>query len=252
MPLFETSSVFILLYAYQLFSNDTSLTSQYVNLLPAWADYLVEHALYPSSQLISVDAIAASPNQTALAIQSAIGLNAASILLGNPKYVDTATTFARTIYSDAVGLNAASVNDSTHFTYNYGDSETWNVLFASYFDVLLNLQTFPQAAWDLQSAWYLSHIRDAGLAFAGPVTDRGVNWAITDWNLLVASVSSSELQRRIVQSTWEYLTNGLHCVPFGTKYYVEGKETGRWIANKARSTVGAHFGLVALEQGVWG
>lgn len=251
MPLFETSSMFILLHAYQLFSNDTSLTAQYAELLPGWAEYLVEHSLYPSSQLISVDAIAASPNQTALAIQSAIGLSAASILLGNSTYANIASSFAKEIYHNALGLDGDSLNESTHFTYNYGDAETWNVLFASYSDVILNLDTFPRAAWDLQSDWYLSQIKDAGLAFAGPVSDRGVDWAITDWNILVASVSSTELQQKVVQSTWEYLSNGLNSIPFGTKYYVEGDRTGKWIANKARSTVGAHFALLALQQGVW-
>lgn len=251
MPLFETSSIFILLYAYQLFSNDTSLTAQYVELLPDWAQYLVENTLYPSKQLISVDAIPATPNQTALAVQSAIGLNAAGILLENSTYADIASTFAKKIYDDALGLDAESVDAGAHFTYNYGDSKTWNVLFASYSDVILNLKTFPQSAWDLQSDWYLSQIQDAGLAFAGPVSDRGVNWAITDWNFLVASVSSKELQQKVVQSTWEFLSNGLNSIPFGTKYYVEGDQTGQWISNKARSTVGAHFALVALQQGVW-
>lgn len=251
MPLFETSSIFILLYAYQLFANDTSLTIQYADLLPGWAEYLVQNSLYPANQLISVDAIAATPNQTALAIQSAIGLHAASILLRNSSYAVKALSFAKTIYNDALGLNSASVSESTHFTYNYGDSETWNVLFASYSDVLLDLKTFPHAAWDLQSDWYLSQIQDAGLAFAGPVSDRGVDWAITDWNFLVASVSSTELQKKVVQSTWKFLSNGLNSIPFGTKYYVEGAKTGQWIANKARSTVGAHFALVALQQGVW-
>ncbi|CZT15638.1 related to glutaminase A [Ramularia collo-cygni] len=251
MPLFETSSMFILLYTYQLFSNDTSLTAEYAHLLPGWAEYLVENSLYPSSQLISVDAIPATPNQTALAIQSAIGLNAASKLLQNTSYADTAHSFAKTIYNDALGLNGATVNESAHFTYNYGGSETWNVLFASYSDVLLNLTTFPQTAWDLQSDWYLSQIQDAGLAFAGPVSDRGVDWALTDWNFMIASVSSTELQGKIVQSTWEFLGNGMNSVPFGTKYLVEGDERGKWIANKARSTVGAHFALVALRQGAW-
>lgn len=30
----------------------------------------------------------------------------------------------------------------------------------------------------------------------------------------------------------------------GTKYYVEGPDAGKWIANKARSTVGSNFALL--------
>lgn len=243
--------MFILMYAYQLLSGDTSLTTEYETLLPGWAEYLVENSLYPASQLVSVDAIAATANQTALAIQSAIGLKAASVLLDESTYSETALSFAKTIYDDALGLNAATLNESTHFTYNYGESEPWNVVFASYSDVVLNLTTFPQSAWDLQSDWYLTQIQDAGLPWAGPESDRGVDWALTDWNVMTASVSSTELQQKVIQSTWEFLSNGLNDIPFGTKYYVEGDEIGVWIANKARSTVGTHFALVALQQGVW-
>ncbi len=48
------------------------------------------------------------------------------------------------------------------------------------------------------------------------------------------------------------MTNGLNNVPFGTKYNVEGPAVGVWLGNKARSTVGSHFALLALDQGTWG
>jgi hypothetical protein len=41
-------------------------------------------------------------------------------------------------------------------------------------------------------------------------------------------------------------------VPFGTKYNVEGSEVGKWIGNRARSTVGSNFALLALKDGYWG
>jgi hypothetical protein len=42
------------------------------------------------------------------------------------------------------------------------------------------------------------------------------------------------------------MTNGLNAVPFGTKYNVESPKVGVWLGNKARSTVGSHFALLAL------
>jgi len=45
------------------------------------------------------------------------------------------------------------------------------------------------------------------------------------------------------------LTNGKNTIPFGTKYYVEGPNAGEWIGNKARSTVGSDFALLALKYG---
>lgn len=189
MPLFETSSLFILFYAYQKYTGDTSWAQEYRPLLEGYAEYLAENSLYPASQLISVDAIHATANQTALAIQSTIGLKAASIITGNSTYSKLASTFAQTIYADALGLDGATIAESTHFTYNYGQNSTWNVLFASYSDVLLDLNTFPSAAWELQSSWYLSQIQEEGLPFAGPVTDTSyigspLEWGLTDWSEL--------------------------------------------------------------------
>ncbi len=190
MPLFETSSLFILLYAYQKYTGDTAWARQYLPLLEGYASYLAANSLYPSSQLISVDAIPGTANQTALAIQSTIGIKAASIITGNSTYANIAASFVNIIYNDALGLDGPTVAKSTHFTYNYGKNSTWNVLFAAYSDVLLDLHTFPSAAWALQSEWYLSQIQEEGLPFAGPITDLDyigspLQWGITDWSKLL-------------------------------------------------------------------
>lgn len=198
MPLFETSSLFILLYAYQKYTGDTAYASQYSTLLNGYAQYLSSNGLYPASQLISVDAIAASPNQTALAIQGAIGLNAASKLLNNNTYATTAASWVNTIYNQALGLDGSSISSSTHFTYNYGQSTTWNVVFTAFSDVVLKLNTFPTAAWTMQSQWYLKQIQVLGLPFAGPVTDlnytgTGITWGLSDWSEYPTSVMLIDL-----------------------------------------------------------
>lgn len=188
MPLFETSTVFIILYAYQKYTGDTSFAAEYSSLLAGYANYLNENSLYPASQLISVDAIPAQANQTGLAIQSAIGLKAASLVLGDSTYSETADTIAKTVYNEALGLDGATLAESTHFTYYYGEDDTWNVLFPAYSDVLLELGTFDEAAWDMQSTWYSQQMQEGGLPFAGPITDTsytgsGINWGLADWSM---------------------------------------------------------------------
>lgn len=273
MPLFETSAVFIMLYAYEKYTGDTSFAAEYSSLLAGYADYLNDNSLYPASQLISVDSIPAQANQTGLAIQSAIGLKAASLVLGDSTYSDTANTIAKSVYNDALGLDGATLAESTHFTYYYGQDDTWNVLFPAYSDVLLELGTFDSAAWDMRSTWYSQQMQEGGLPFASPITDTsytgsGINWGLADWSkfalldnlqmilnsldLLVAATVSEDVQAEIVNTTHAFLTNGLNSIPFGTKYYVEGDQVGVWIGNEARSTVGLSFGLLALDQGYWG
>ncbi|RMY57568.1 hypothetical protein D0863_12587 [Hortaea werneckii] len=256
MPLFETSSLFILFYAYQKYTGDASWTKQYSSLLTGYADYLVDHSLYPSAQLISVDAIRGYPNQTALAMQSFMGLKAASKILSNDTYAEIADSYATKIYDHALGLDGSTIQDSTHFTYYYGQDDTWNVIFAAYSDVLLELDTFPSAAWDMQSEWYLRQMRDLGLPFAGPTdnlayTGSKLTWGLSDWNIVAASASSTAVQAAVINTTHAFLTNGMNDIPFGTKYEVEGPRTGKWISNRARSTVGSNFALVALKEGTW-
>jgi hypothetical protein len=188
MPVFETSSLFILLYAYQKLSGDTAYAEGYSSLLKGYAKWLSgDRSLYPGRQLISVDAIRGTANQTGLAVQAAIGLKAASILTGNSKYTRIAASNVNALYYGGLGLDGSSPGSSEHFTYNYGRKNTWNVLFPSYSDVVLGLDTFPQAAWDLQSSWYLKQMQVGGLAFAGPnddlhYTGRPINWGLTDWS----------------------------------------------------------------------
>ena len=187
MPNYETSALFILLYAYQSYNRDTSYASQYSDLLAGYADWLAQNALYPESQLISVDVIRPTANQTGLAVQSVIGLKAASILTSNVTYSRIAADFVNQIYYGGLGLDGLSPETSTHFTYNYDRNRTWNVLFPSYSDVVLDLNTFPTSAWDLQSDWYLTQMQDLGLPFAGPVDDlhytgQRFTWGLTDWS----------------------------------------------------------------------
>jgi len=192
MPLFETSSLFILLYAYQKYTGDTAWAEQYQSLLEEYAEYLLQNSLYPASQLTSVDAIRATANQTGLAIQSTIGLKAAGVLLGNDTLVDISESFVEKIYNQALGLNGPTLAKSTHFTYNYGEDTTWNVLFPAYSDVLLKLDTFPSAAWALQSKWYLTQMQELGLPFAGPTSDLSytggsITWGLLEWSKFLLS-----------------------------------------------------------------
>jgi hypothetical protein len=259
MPLFETSSLLQMVYAYQLYGNDKAWAGNYTSLLSGYATYLQYNGLIPATQLISVDAIQATANQTGLAVQSAIGLKAAGALLNNVAFTNAAEFMVNEIYGQGLGLDGSSPSTSTHFTYNYGLDSTWGTLFQAYPDVLLNLTTFPTVAYTMEGDFLLSQNQPAGLPFFGPYSytvplTAGCDWTITDWSFWTsAAVDNEELQGAVVNATHAFLTNGMNTEPFGTKYVVEQPGTiGQWIGNRARSTVGANFALILLEQGTWG
>ena len=60
------------------------------------------------------------------------------------------------------------------------------------------------------------------------------------------------MQEAVINTTHTFLTNGKNTIPFGTKYEVEGPDAGEWIGNRARSTVGSNFAILAVQQGTWG
>ncbi len=68
-------------------------------------------------------------------------------------------------------------------------------------------------------------------------------------DIAAASVSSTEVQEAVINTTHTFLTNGQNSIPFGTKYIVEGEGTGKWIGNVNRASVGTHFALMALREG---
>lgn len=246
MPLFETSTLFILLLAYEKLTGDRAYARQYDTLLRGYAGWLAnDNSLYPSSQLISVDSIAGQPNQTGLAIQSAIGLKAASALLGDSKYADLASANVNEIWDNGLGLDGTGPDDSSHFTYYYGKDTTWNVLFPAWSDVLLGLDTFPEEAWALQSSWYLNVIGELGLSWSD-----FTQWGLLDWNIVAAAVSSVEVQQAVVNTSHAFLTNGINDEPFGTRYFTTGPRVGQWLSNKARPTVGSNFAILALKEGL--
>lgn len=71
-------------------------------------------------------------------------------------------------------------------------------------------------------------------------------------DIVAAGASSEAVQAAVINTTHAFLTNGLNTIPFGTKYYVECADVGKWIGNKARSTVGSDFALLALKYGTFG
>lgn len=241
MPNFETSVLFILLYAYQKLTDDTAYAQQYTSLLEGYAQYLAPRSLYPAAQLISVDFIRPRANETGLAIQSVIGLNAAGLVTGNQTYSDLASQYAYEIYERGLGLDGSTPSNSTHFTFVYDNNNSWNVLFPAFSDVVLNLSTFPASAWALQSDWYETQFQAGGLPFADPVFGplgrpmQRFKWGLTDWNVVAAAVSSDSVKRQAIDTTHAFLTNGKNSIPFGTRHVVEGPRAGLWTGNKNRA-----------------
>jgi hypothetical protein len=80
-------------------------------------------------------------------------------MTNQPNYSKIDLSFAEELYNQTLGTDA----DRTHFTMFEGDGESWGLHFNLYLDVLLKLNTFPTEAYAMQTDFYRSVRREAGV-----------------------------------------------------------------------------------------
>jgi hypothetical protein len=180
MPIEETGNLMILAYAYNLATPNETWTSQYMPLFQKYADYLVNNSIDIALQLSTNDATGPLTNETNLAVQGALGLKAFGLLSGMTNYSALGDEHANILYNQGLA-------NKTHFALEYPDNRsTWKVTFNLFPDVLLNLSTFPSAAYEMESSFYPT-IRSQG----GVGLDNRQNWGKTDWNIWAAGPGSN-------------------------------------------------------------
>lgn len=247
MPIEESGNLLILAYMYQVASGDTAWAHKYSALFATYANYLSLNGLRPTTQLSTDDGAGSSPNQTNLAIKAAIALNAYGLMTGQSNYSDTGKRFATELYNNTLGTDP----NRTHFTILEGEAQTWALAFNLFPDVLLGLNTFPTAAYAMQTAFY-STIRSLG----GVALDSREDWGKTDWMLWAAAtamapgVGNNSCRDMFIDDVWNFASNGMNEVPFGDKFFVETNGTdveGMWDMYEARPVVGGHFALLAMQ-----
>ena len=251
MPVEECGNIILLAYMYQMASGNTEWASGYSSLFQQWADYLVINGLYPTSQLSSDDGVGSVANQTGLAIKAAIALNAYGRMTGQSNYSDTGRSFANTLYAQAVGTDP----DRIHFTLTMNNDNSWGLEYNLYMDVLLNLTTFPAAAYVMQSHYYPSVRSQDGVALDS-IVDVSGHWGKTDWMHFAAATAmapgaeNETVRDMFISDVHAFITNGQNTVPFSDDFFVAGNGAdlaGGYNLYKARPVVGGHFALMALD-----
>ncbi|KAI9742389.1 MAG: hypothetical protein M1818_003922 [Claussenomyces sp. TS43310] len=239
MPVEESGNLLILAYMYSTAAGNTTWAERYRYIFQGYADYLVEYGLYPARQLSTVDPAGPQANQTNLAIKAAVALNAFGVMTGLVNYSSIGIEFARRIYNDGLGTDAAK----THFLSQYGHESSWTTPFNLFPDRWLKLNTFDSSAYEMQSSFYKT-VR----ATAGVPLDSALHFTSTQWDLWAGATSSNVTMGAFVHDIWAYVTNGLNADPFGDRFFVSKPEIpGKAFGNRARPVVGGHWCAMALQ-----
>ncbi|KAK5127457.1 hypothetical protein LTR85_006796 [Meristemomyces frigidus] len=246
MPVEECGNLLTLAYMYTKASGDKDWVEKYQSLFQGYADYLVVNGLYPTQQLSTDDGAGSVANQTGLAIKAAIALKAFGAMTGQTNYTNYGDQFAAVLYNQAVGVDAGK----THFILVENADDTWALEFNLYMDVLLGLNTFSTDALAMQTSYYPSIRKPAGVAL-----DSSLDWGKTDWMIFAASTAMAQgvdnegVRDMFIDDVHALITNGLNPVPFSDKFFVENQGPdvqGGWNSYRARPVVGGHFALMAL------
>ncbi|KAJ5172027.1 hypothetical protein N7492_004620 [Penicillium capsulatum] len=242
MPIEECGNLLALALAYTKATGDTDWTDQYTNIFQKYADYLVENSINIANQLSSNDAAGPLPNETNLAIKAAVGIKAYGELSGEKRYSDIGDDRTDIFFNQGLGTD----KNQTHFVLEYPDwPETWKTPYNLYPDVLLGLDTFPTAAYEMNSDFF-SPVR----AEYGVPLDNRQDWAKSDWNMWLAATLDIGTRDEFIDDLWAYMTNGKHNWPFSDRYVASashGNTPGVPVLCRARPTVGGHFALLALK-----
>lgn len=154
MPIEETGNLLILAYAYTKAVNSPAWANSHRQLLQGYADYLVTNGLNIAPQLSTDDGEGRIPNATNLAIKAAVGLTAFGATFDLQNYTNVGLSNANQLYNQSLGTDP----EKTHFQRQYPQllnaNFTYSTVFNLYPDSLLGLNTFPQAAFDMQASFY--------------------------------------------------------------------------------------------------
>ncbi|KAL9595891.1 MAG: hypothetical protein Q9219_006159 [cf. Caloplaca sp. 3 TL-2023] len=241
-PVEECGNIMLLMYAYTCASGNTTFARTYQNILRPYADYLITNGINMPSQLSTDDNQPPTANQTSLAIKASIGLVAYGALFNEVRYNSTGKSYANMLYTQGLGTDPAK----THFTLNYpGNPDSFITTYNLFPDRLLKLGTFPQAAFDMQAAYYPKVRAPGGLPLSSKTA-----YGKTDWMNLAAAASpgaDNATRDLLINDVHAYITNGLNEVPLSDEYTVSGPGLGKNLGFRARPTVGGHFATLALQ-----
>jgi hypothetical protein len=242
MPIEECGNLLILAAAYVSATGDANWALQYTDVFQKYADYLVENSIDITNQLSSNDAAGPLANETNLAIKAAVGLKAFGEMSGDKYYSRIGDEHANLFFQQGLGTD----QNKTHFVLEYPDSPgTWKTPYNLFPDVLLGLETFPDAAYRMGSEFFTTVRGEYGVTL-----DNRQDWAKSDWNMWLAGTFEKRTRNEFVEDLWAFMTNGKHNWPFSDRYVASsehGSEPGVPILCRARPTVGGHFALLALE-----
>jgi len=245
-PLEECGNMLILTLAYAQRANDNAYLTQHYQILKQWTGYLIDEALIPADQISTDDFAGSAVNQTNLAIKGIIGIEAmAQIANRTGNAIDGAnyTGIAHDYITKWQKLGINYDDNPPHTTFQYGNNESYSLLYNLFGDRELGLELVPQSVYDMQSTFYATKFKKYGV----PLDTRHPDgYTKNDWEMFCAAIASDETKNMFTSAVAKWLGETTTNFPFTDLYGSD--ETGYpGITFIARPVIGGMFALLALN-----
>lgn len=112
-------------------------------------------------------------------------------------------------------VNFANAGD--HLELSYSDSSSWGLTYNLYAQKLLGMSLFPNSVFQMQTAWYSSHVNTYGIPL-----DTRHTYTKSDWTIWTAAIATDTTTRDLLigrLATWAAF--GTPNQPFSDWYETE-------------------------------
>jgi hypothetical protein len=218
-PLEECGNMLIMTLAYAQRANDNAYLSQHYDILKQWTGYLVDESLIPANQISTDDFAGSASNQTNLAIKGIIGIEAMAQIANRTghvadgqKYTQIAHDYVKKWQQLGINYNA----NPPHTTFNYGNDNSYSLLYNLFADAELGLQLVPQSVYDMQSKFYQTKFNTYGVPLdtrhsytkrkCNPAPPLGISpltppsFSIDDWEMFCAAIAGPDTKSKFTST----------------------------------------------------
>lgn len=131
-----------------------------------------------------------------------------------------------------------------HTTLNYGDEDSFSLLYNLYADQLVQTNIVPNSIYTMQSEFYPTVKQKYGVPL-----DTRADRTKSDWEMFCAAIASQDTMNMVIGDLAKFINQSPTSAPVTDLY---DPATGEFAADigpfKARPVVGGWFSLLALNQ----
>lgn len=186
-------------------------------------------------------------NQTNLALKGIIGLQAAGMIANMTGHSQEGSTYANTASNWIRQWEQLAVNQNAnppHTVLNYGDEDSFSLLYNLYADQLVRTDIVPSSIYTMQSEFYPTVKQEYGVPL-----DTRADRTKNDWEMFCAAIAAEDTKNMFIGDIAKFIDQTPTSAPVTDLYDPANAEFAADIGPfKARPVVGGWFALLALNQ----